>query len=302
MLKDSLAEGRKKKMKKIVKELYALKRKKATWLSLITKKISGKYTEGFFVQTGDFRFIVGSEDMSVGRTLRKKGIYGDDELKRISKLISTDSVVIFVGTHIGALAIPTARRVKSCVFVEANPQTFSFLSMNVSLNNVTNARCINVAVGEEEGEINFVLSTVNSGGSKREPVVKDEMYYYDKPNTISVPMVTLDSICSDEAEMFDLVFMDIEGSEFFALKGMHTVLNRTKALIIEFIPHHLLNVANCSAGEFIGLISKYFNYCYVPSKDAYLEVNEFAEFFSKMFALGEADDGLVFTNEPVRFK
>jgi hypothetical protein len=72
MLKDSLAEGRKKKMKKIVKELYALKRKKATWLSLITKKISGKYTEGFFVQTGDFRFIVGSEDMSVGRTLRKK--------------------------------------------------------------------------------------------------------------------------------------------------------------------------------------------------------------------------------------
>tara|TARA_B110000908_G_C10215981_1_gene432839 strand:+ start:128 stop:1132 length:1005 start_codon:yes stop_codon:yes gene_type:complete len=302
MLKGSLAEG-KKKVRTIIKAVIPpfIKRKIANSLSLLTSKLNGKNITGLLVQTEKFRFVVGSEDMSVGRTLRIKGSYGDNEFKRISKLLSNESNVIFVGTHIGAIAIPTAKNVKSCIFIEANPQTFNLLTTNIFLNEVTNTTCKNVAIGECEGEINFVLSRVNSGGSKREPAVKDNMYYYDKPKTIKVPMVTLDSICSDESEIYDLIFMDIEGSEFFALQGMHNALLRTNALVVEFIPHHLRNVSNCSVEDFIGLISNYFNYCYVPSKDVYIDTDDFLTFFLKMFAADETDDGLIFTNKKVSF-
>ncbi|MDA7799753.1 FkbM family methyltransferase [Alphaproteobacteria bacterium] len=276
-------------------------RKIATLLSLVTSKLNGKNITGFLVQTEQFRFVVGSEDMSVGRALRVKGSYGDDEFKRISKLVKNESNVVFIGTHVGAIAIPTAKIVKSCILIEANPQTFDFLTTNIFLNEVTNATCKNVAIGECEDEINFVLSKVNSGGSKREPAVKDNMYYYDNPKTIKVPMVTLDSICSDETEVYDLIFMDIEGSEFFALQGMRNVLSRTNALVIEFIPHHLRNVATCSVEDFIGLIREYFNQCYVPSKDEYIDSKDFLTFFSKMFDAEDSDDGLIFTNQKVKF-
>jgi FkbM family methyltransferase len=271
------------------------KRRVTSILPSFVSKVNGQYVEGFFVRNGDYRFIVAADDMVVGRALRSKGSYGTEELERILKLVSADSSVIFIGTHVGALAIPTAKKVKNCVFVEANPRTFEFLTANIALNNISNVDARNIAVGEAQGEISFVLSTFNSGGSKREPVIKDDMYYYDNPITISVPMVTLDSICAENSGEFDLVFMDIEGSEMFALKGMSAVLVRTNALIIEFIPHHLTNVANCTVGEFVEYLAGYFGYCYVPSKDKYLHSAEFSDFFEKMFSLNESDDGLVFT-------
>ena len=290
-------------MKNIFKALVPnlIKRKIRTLFSLVNIKLNGQYVQGLLVQTGDFHLLVTPDDMSVGRDLRNNGTYGKDELRRISKLISINSSIVFVGTHIGSLAIPTARKVKSCIFIEANPFTFKLLTMNVAINKIPNAHCHNVAVGEREGEIKFVVSTYNSGGSKREPIFKDPMYYYDNPSIISVPMVTLDSIFSDQGGNLDLVFMDIEGSEMFALKGMDNVLNLTKALIIEFIPHHLRNVANCSVEDFIGLLAEYFSHCYVPSKGKYLQSDEFINFFSKMFSLDETEDGLVFTKEFVDF-
>ena len=280
--------------KKIFRNIFKI-------ISKFLTKVNGKYVEGFFVRSGDFKFLVEVKDMSVGRKLRTDGSYGREELERIFKLVSKESSIIFVGAHIGALAIPTAKRVKSCIFIEANPKTFQFLNNNIDLNNISNVKAYNIAVGERKGSINFVLNTVNSGGSKREPVIKQEMYYYDKPETISIPLVTLDSICDDQNEKYDLVFMDIEGSEIFALKGMDSVLNRSKALIIEFIPHAITNVANSNVDEFVAYTSKYFSFCYVPSKGKYIQSQEFKEYFTKMFYLNEIDDGLVFTKKFFNF-
>ena len=82
---------------------------------------------------------------------------------------------------------------------------------------------------------------------------------------------------------------------------MRKVLSRTNALVIEFIPHHLRNVATCSVDDFIGLISEYFNQCYVPSKDEYIDSKDFLKFFSKMFDAEDSDVGLIFTNKRIIF-
>jgi FkbM family methyltransferase len=291
------------KIKTQIKKILPKKliRSIATLLSWCTIKVNGKYVEAFLTKVDDFRFLVTPDDMSVGRELRKNGSYGQSELQRIFRIISIDSSVVFVGGHIGALAIPTAKKCKSLIIIEANPITYKFLLMNLTLNNILNVKVYNAAAGEKQGMINFLLSKINSGGSKREPLIKDDMYYYDKPKKILVPVVTLDSICCDQNENFDLVFMDIEGSEIFALKGAVSLLKRTKALMIEFIPHHLTNIANCTIEEFLVPIVENFNYCYVPSKNMHIHSANFIEFFRKMFSLNEIDDSLVFTKEFFNF-
>lgn len=273
----------------------------ANLMSNITAKINGPYVKGLLTENGEYSFISEVTDMSVGRHLRFGGDYGIEEKNRIDKLISKESSVAFVGTHIGSLAIPTATRVKRALFIEANPNTYKFLEANTKLNNVSNNVSFNIAVGEKDGEINFVLNKTNSGGSKREPASKEHMYYYDNPETVTVPMTTFDKLAADFSEGFDLVFMDIEGSEYFALKGMQKSLEKTESLIVEFIPHHLRNVGNVSVREFLDLIEPHFSYCYIPSKGKYLEIGNTYSELLLMFDADESDEGIVFSKSKVMF-
>ena len=278
-----------------------LKRYATVLVSLLTQKINGSHVKGLLVESGNEIFLVEATDMYVGRQLRYSGLYGKEELSRIEVLISENSNVVFVGTHVGALAIPTAKKVSKSYFVEANPSTYKFLKSNILLNELDNVITHNVAIGEAEGEINFVLSKVNSGGSKREPLNKKDMYYYDNPNTVSVPMVTLDKLLNEFSEEIDLVFMDIEGSEYFALKGMQDTLKRTKSLIIEFIPHHLKNVSGVSVETFLQEISPHYAYCYIPSRNRTILKADFLSVLNDMFLNDESDDGIIFTKKEVRF-
>lgn len=278
------------------------------YISLIHSKfvrvVTGSMVTGFIIDNGIDTFTVDVKDITVGKILRKKGVYGVEEQNLLNQLINNNSTIVFAGTHIGALAIPIAKNAKNAIFIEANPNTFKFLKQNILLNDLKNVSVYNFALGEASGEISFVLNKVNSGGSKREPVTKENMYYYDNPETIKVPMIDLDSLLktSDVQETIDLIFMDIEGSEFFALNGMKDALKNTKHLVLEFIPHHLRNVANVSVVSFLKVILEYFDHCYIPSKDQYVEKADFINFFEEMYKKNESDDGVIFMKEKVHFK
>jgi FkbM family methyltransferase len=282
-------------MNTLRKALSPVKRKMSVVFSEATKSLCGKYTSGFLVDCGELLYLVDVRDMSVGGHLRRNGGYGERELQIIDRLVTVNDHVVFVGTHVGALALPTARKVKRAVLVEANPNTFKLLDFNVRINRIDNVEIHNFAIGESQGSLDFLLSTVNSGGSKRVPVIKEEMYYYDRPETVAVPMRTLDSLLSGRFEDIALIVMDIEGSEFFAIKGMPDALARTRHLIMEFIPHHLSSVAGITADELLGELKKYFNYCFIPSKNKSINASEFNNWFKGMIERNEYDDGVVFS-------
>lgn len=279
--------------------LRSLKYQLARTKARLMQRLMGPHVSGLLIETGDCALLVDPADRVVGRELRFEGRYGDDELRRIEALVSAESTVAFIGTHVGALAIPATRKVRKAYLVEANPRTFAFLQRNIALNAVTNARVFNVAVGESVGEINFVLSTANSGGSKREPQVKAAKYYYDRPETIRVPMVPFDTLVDSADECFDLVLMDIEGSEYFALKGMQTVLARTETLIVEFIGHHLRNVAGVSVAEFLQPIEPHFEHLYIPSIRKHVTRKDFLATLADLYDRKINDDGIVFSKSRV---
>lgn len=118
------------------------------------------------------------------------------------------------------------------------------------------------------------------------------MYYYDNPDYIKVEAVPLDDRLNES--YYDLIVMDIEGSEYFALKGMQKILSCSKILQIEFVPHHLKYVSGIEVDDYLSLISPHFDRLYIPSKEMMIGKSEFKAVLTTMFNRNEEDDGIIF--------
>ena len=258
------------------------------------KKRLGDNTSALTVNTKNGTFIVDAADLEVGAKLRNKGEYGIDEINRISQFIDNQSSVLIVGAHIGSLAIPVAKICSELVAIEANPNNFKLLQINIKLNDISNIIAHNIAASEREEIIQFQLNTVNSGGSKRVPVNNHYMYTYDNPKVIDVEAHSLDNYLPNNN--FDLVLIDIEGSEYFAMQGMSNILANTKTLIVEFLPHHITNVAGVELTDFLDNIPKHLTKLTIPSKDKTYPIDVGIVTLQQMFESGHGDDGIIFHN------
>ena len=258
------------------------------------KKRLGDNTSALTVNTKNGTFIVDAADLEVGGKLRNKGEYGIDEINRISQFIDNQSSVLIVGAHIGSLAIPVAKICSELVAIEANPNNFKLLQINIKLNDISNIIAHNIAASEREEKIQFQLNTVNSGGSKRVPVNNHYMYTYDNPKVIDVEAHSLDNYLPNNN--FDLVLIDIEGSEYFAMQGMSNILANTKTLIVEFLPHHITNVAGVELTDFLDNIPKHLTKLTIPSKDKTYPIDVGIVTLQQMFESGHGDDGIIFHN------
>mgnify|MGYP001281855161 FL=1 len=246
------------------------------------------------INTKNGTFVVDATDLEVSAKLRNKGEYGIDEINRISKFIDNQSSILIVGAHIGSLAIPIAKMCSEVVAIEANPNNFKLLQTNIEMNNTSNITTHNIAASEREEIIQFQLNTVNSGGSKRVPINNHYMYTYDNPEIIEVSAYSLDTYLTNN--YFDLVLIDIEGSEYFAMQGMTNILSKTKTLIVEFLPHHIINVAGVKLTNFLENIPKHLTKLTIPSKNCTYSINEGFVVLQQMFDSGQGDDGIIFHN------
>lgn len=255
----------------------------------------GPNAYGILTDTPNGLFAVDPEDGGVSAYLLRDGSYMDEECKLAQTVIPTDGDVLVVGAHIGAHAIRLAKACGTLVAVEANPKTFRFLSANLALNNCSNVEAFNVAAAEKEGKIEFLLSRANSGGSKRAPTKMYVHYAYDSPELINVDCVSLDSLLG--RRKFDLIMMDIEGSEYFALRGMQGILSASQALSIEFLPHHINDVANVSIDEFIGTFLPHFEWMYVPKYNKIVDKPAIAGVIIEMYHAKDGHDFLYFMKQ-----
>jgi FkbM family methyltransferase len=227
-------------------------------LSVLRQRLIGPYAMAVLVESKNGLLLVPSGDMYVGRNLCFHGRYDHKVLEVLLGELNVNSRVLVVGAHVGSLAVPLAKRVRSVVAVEANPDTFVLLRMNVMLNDLTNVDLYNLAAGDSNLEVSMLANRVNTGGSKLQMGDWNSwIYTYDKPKTIRVQMRRLDDVLP--AAAFDLILMDIEGSEARALRGMAELLKRSGALMVEVVGHHLRQIAKVTDEEFLSLITPYFD-------------------------------------------
>ena len=258
------------------------------------RKRLGSNIRSIITESENGIFAVDPEDLEVGEKLRKGG-FGLDEIERLSKYLTGESKVLIVGSHIGSLAIPLAEKCADLVAIEANPDTFELLKLNISLNNCNNISAHNIAASDKREQLKFLKSRVNSGGSKRTPKNHNFMYDFDKPEEIEVEAYSLDEHLG--VESYDLVIMDIEGSEYFALKGMPQILVQSKVLVVEFLPHHLRDVAGITVDDFLSVIPEGFTKMTIPSQQKTIVKSSFEAELKGMFATEKGDDGLIFERD-----
>jgi FkbM family methyltransferase len=253
---------------------------------------------GVLVRTRQGLFVVDPEDAYVSAALLHKGVYNLSEYELAKSLVTKKSDVLVVGAHIGAHAIALSRDCRHLVAIEANPHTYTFLRANILLNERPNIEAHNIAAGESVRKIQFLVNRANSGGSKRGPLKAPKAaYIYDNPETIRIDAVPLDKLLG--AKTFDLIIMDIEGSEYFALKGMQQILAKAKALSIEFLPHLLRHASGVTPQKLLRVIQPYFEWLYIPESKALVPKPGMARTLNAMYRSDEGHDGLYFLKNPL---
>ncbi len=197
-------------------------------------------------------------DFMVARRLCFNGAYDPELLGFLLEKCDATSHVLIVGAHVGALAVPVAKKVQRVIAIEANPPTLELLRMNVALNGLQNVEVHGFAAGDRAGEMNFLAGQLNSGGSGLQMGERRQWsHVYDKSEEITVPMKRLDEVFPDAC--FDLIVMDIEGAEALALRGMENLLKRSRGLLIEVFEDHLRRVAKVSNDEFLSLVAPFYD-------------------------------------------
>ena len=236
---------------RLLKQLSIAKKRRA---------MLGPFAKAILFTTKNGSFLAAADDIEIGKKLGVEGGYDLEELHQMEQVLNDSSIVYVIGTHIGLLLVPIARKVKEVIGYEANPQTFELMQMNIQLNGLKNVRVYNYAVGDKDGEVEFLMNVANTGGSKIKPRKERFIYTFDKPSVVSVTMKAVDEhVASENLPAADMIVMDIEGAEYYALKGMQKMLAESRSLYIEFIPHHLRDVAGVNAAQFLELILPHYD-------------------------------------------
>ncbi len=257
----------------------------------LINSLVGPYAKALLIETANGLFAIQPDDFGVGGDLRAYGNYGTAQIDLVAALLNNSSKLLVVGAHVGTLTIPLARLCSSVTAIEANPQTFKLLQLNIELNKISNCEIFNIAASEKFETIPFLLNTVNSGGSKRKPQTDHRWYNYDSPEEILIDAVPLDDYLKER--LYDVVVMDIEGSEYFALKGMPEILSNANTLIIEFLPHHLKNVSGITISDFFAVLPRYKTLT-IPSANITIAEDKILEVLQYMYNNDIEDEGLVF--------
>src|SRR6266404_1395819 len=249
-----------------------------TLFSTIRRWMLGPHAIGIVYESENGTLVSGVGDMFVGGNLGFRGRYEVEMLKSLLALVGPDSRVLVLGPHIGALAIPFAKKVREVVVYEANPQTFRLLQYNLMLNNIDNLSAYNLAVGDHAGKVEFFTSGVNSGGSGRR-FARSKTAQLERYKKIEVEMVRLSDHIEDPR--FDFILMDIEGSEYFALLGMNSILASCSYLQFEYLPT-TVDGSGVSDEDFAAVLGAHFAELRVQGTDISATQQGFLEFFRQL--------------------
>jgi FkbM family methyltransferase len=192
-------------------------------------------------------------DQFVSTELAANGIFEPLQTRWTCNLIRPGDTVLDVGANIGYYTLLMARLVgphgKVYAF-EPDPGNFGLLEKNVRLNGYTDRVVLKrAAVSDTSGQIRLFRADRNQGDHRA----------YDSGDgrpSIDIPSVALDDTFKDYPGRIAFIKMDIQGSEWAALKGMQKLLARQPfvQMMTEFWPAGLSHVG-VSAAAYLDVLA-----------------------------------------------
>ncbi|MGK7876192.1 MAG: FkbM family methyltransferase [Xenococcaceae cyanobacterium] len=165
------------------------------------------------------------------------GVFEQETNKILSSLLKPGMSFVDVGAHIGYFTLIAANSLSSSGRVfsfEPDPSNFELLQKNVEVNDYADyIETIPLAVSNICGKLELFSGNLDLSQSS---LFKNSC---TSQNHVSVEATTLDIFFENHGfPSIDVIKMDIEGGEVFALEGMVEICKRNQnlKLIIEFLP------------------------------------------------------------------
>ncbi len=187
----------------------------------------------------DFKFIISNPNDCIQKTLLQGRLWNRIMLEYIETLIKKYNVKHFlnIGAHIGTISIPLSKNVQRITAIEAYPPTYNLLLENINLNEIQNIKAYNFAVGDRNDKIYFLDENhdrlINNSGGMH--VINDD----DIKNNIRSAKLSNKKIVAEmrplnemKIDKFELMLVDIEGSEDRFLRGAKEIIARYRPIII----------------------------------------------------------------------
>jgi FkbM family methyltransferase len=179
---------------------------------------------------GDFGLFVMPNDY-IGRSILSAKQYEHHVTKVVRDILKPGGVFLDLGANLGYFTMLGASIVGESgkvIAFEPNPQNQQLIFESIAHNKFKNVHLFPLAASDRSSILRF--TTVGSNGGVVTENSSVQTFY------MFVQAVPLDKILSDEPRI-DLIKMDIEAHEPFALKGMENTIRRLKPHIItEFHP------------------------------------------------------------------
>lgn len=182
--------------------------------------------------------IVNIHDKTVCWFVRIAGHWDSNETRVLKKIINPGDKIIELGANFGAHTLKMAEMVgeKGKVYAfEANPNVSKYLKKSVELNNLDSiVTVVAKAAGEKPAQLFIRYDLANIGGGF--------LSSNDYGQSVMTEVVKVEDVIDQHT--INLLKMDIEGFEFYALKGSKAIVdNNLDGIIImmEWVQSHLKN-------------------------------------------------------------
>lgn len=156
----------------------------------------------------------------------------------LSELDHIDQVkgktIIDAGAYIGDTALIFSElNPDKIVSFEPVPGNMQLLKQTIAMNGLTNVIPEEAALGAESGEMEFYIAGEGSTSLPRE---EDRGFY--EPETIDVPVITLDEYVAEHNLEIGLIKADLEGGEIAFLKGGRRTIEAQRPALLICIYHN----------------------------------------------------------------
>lgn len=185
----------------------------------------------------DFKMFNACDDGLVGYFYYKNAEYHEfQDVKLFLSLAKHSDTILDIGANTGLYSILSSKVNPLCKIYAIEPYTINYnrLMKNLELNYIKNVEGLNIALGENNGIINFSIpesdsisdvSSVNGEFSK-------QVYPDVKWKEVSVNVTTIDELSVKINKRINLIKCDVETYEMYVFKGGISTLKNDKPTIL----------------------------------------------------------------------
>jgi len=179
-----------------------------------------------------YQIYVDPQDHGGAVNLLTSGLIEDAEIMVLRRLLRPGSVMLDVGANYGyysMVAAPYLRAAGKIIGFEPNPNLYELYRNSIHLNGfdrIIEARPFGIS--DVNGSIKFEIEPGYPGGGR---IPRHDDAPRDGHQVIEVPVVRLDDHLPSDV-IIDVVKIDVEAHEEYALKGMRSIIARSPDIVI----------------------------------------------------------------------